>query len=241
MKKTITFLLIITACSCRQDDKGNVTSQTNVFEDSFIISKSNTITEKTSKITELELLIWENQQDSIRREILKRKTNNALKESFLQEFYIRNVARVSKDSLLVTIPFNLHGADCIAPDCYSTDVSFTFPFGDTLIFPERLPFREHEHGCVEKETKLSGMFHLKEKTERHINYHSNKPKRTLVLFSAGKENRAKAYYFAGLARDTINGENIFTITHDYNENDPHSIYPFTSWVLTTNEYEHFLD
>lgn len=242
MKKILAILLIITVCSCKQKVDGTNISQVNTSEDSIIVSQiPNTNSWKTNKITDQDLLNWEKQQDSIRSEILKSKTNKVLKESFLQEFYIRNVARVSNDSLFVTIPFDLHGPDCGAPDCYSTDISFSFPIGEKLIFPKRLTIREHEHGCVEKETQLTGTFQLTEQTNRHIIYHSDKPRRTLVLFNKDKENQAKAYYFTGLAKHIINGKNVYTITHDYNENDPNSIYPFTSWVLSTNEYEHFLN
>jgi hemerythrin superfamily protein len=38
----------------------------------------------------------------------------------------------------------------------------------------------------------------------------------------------------------INGKNIYKIMKDYNEEDENSIYPFTSWVLSTNDYENFI-
>ena len=147
---------------------------------------------------------------------------------------------VSKDSLFVTIPFDLHGADCGAPDCYSTDISFSFKFGDTLIFPKILQFQEHEHGCVDKEKQLKESFQLVEQTDKHIIYHSTKYKRTLVLFRSNKANGTTAYYFTEVGRNKINGKNIYNIVKDYNEEDKNSIYPFTSWDLTTNEYENFL-
>lgn len=72
---------------------------------------------------------WAQYQDSLRNVILKNKENNILKMSILQEMYIRNVVRISGDSLLFDIPFNL---------------KFSFKFNNTLIFPEEVLFQEHE-------------------------------------------------------------------------------------------------
>lgn len=183
---------------------------------------------------------WKKHEDSLRNEILESKKNKILKESFLQEMYIRKVVSDLKDSLSVTIPFNLHGPDCIAPDCYSTDLSFSFKLGDSLVFPEKLPFQEHEHGCVDKEKRLAGSFQLIEQTDKHVIYHSIKHKRTLVLFSSNDSCGTSAYYFAAVPPNKINGKNVYDIVKDYNEEDKNSIYPFTSWVLTTSQYENFL-
>lgn len=153
--------------------------------------------------------------------------------------YIRNVARPFKDSVFISIPFNLHGNDCIAQDCYSTDVSFSFKLGDTLKFPEKLYFREHEHGCVDKETRIADFFQLKELNTDLVIYCSDKSNRTIVLFRTKKESGAYAFYFTKVGPERINGKNVYKIMDKYNENDKNSIYPFTSWVLSTNEYENF--
>ena len=171
---------------------------------------------------------------------MKNKENEVLKKGFLQEIYIRNAVSISNDSLLFNIPFNLHGSDCGAPDCYSTDVSFTFKFSDTLIFPETLPFKEHEHGCIDKETHLTGNFKLVEQTDKHIIYHSRQYKRTLVLFSSKKYTETTAFYFTGVEQSKINGTNIYTIADITEDNFTEKNYPFTSWILTTNEYENFI-
>jgi hypothetical protein len=179
---------------------------------------------------------WSNRQDSIRNEILNRKENKMLKESFLQEMYIRDVVRVSNNSLFVVIPFNLHSFDCGAPDCYSTDVSFNFKLGDRLEFPKTLPFTEYEHGCVPEETKLSGTFKLQEETEKHVIYHSEEHKRTLVLFS-NKVIGTTAFYFVEVEENKINGKSVYEILEKDTDylNSFYSIY--RSWILTTNDYE----
>lgn len=181
---------------------------------------------------------WEKHQNSLRNEILKQKENKVLKESFLQEMYIRNVVCASNDSLFATIPFNLHSFDCGAPDCYSTDVSFSFKLGDTLKFPKILSFKEHEYGCVPEETKLSGTFQLMEQTEKHVIYYSTEHKRALILFSK-KVLGTTAFYFAKIEQDKINSKSVYEILEkDADFLDSFGIY--RSWVLTTNEYENFL-
>ena len=243
MRQILSFFAILIFCSC-----GEQTQQETPIQDKHVHSidsiekvdsfqKNKTTVKNEGKLTMLE---WENYQDSLRTEILKSKSNKVLKESFFQEMYIRNVVRILNDSLFVTIPFNLHGPDCGAPDCYSTDVSFSIKLDDTLIFPETLQFQEHEYGCVDNESKLSGVFQLVEQTNRHVIYHSTKQKRTLVLFSIDKESGTIAYYFTGVGHNRINGKNVYNFMPEFNEEETNSIYPYTSWVLTTKEYENFL-
>jgi len=241
MRQILTFLTILVLCSCGQENEQAKTSQNTISKDSSIMSLNSVTDDKVkNKTTEPEIVDWEKHQDSLRNEILNGKKNKFLRESFLQEMYIRNVVTISKDSLVVNIPFNLHGPDCGAPDCYSTDISFTFKLADIFIFPKNLQFQEHEHGCVDKELKLSGIFQLVEETENHVIYYSTKYKRTLVIFNSNEKNGTTAFYFTGVGQNRINGQNVYTIMNDYNEDDKNSIYPFTSWVLTTNEYENFI-
>ena len=236
MRQTLTFFIAVTFCFCGQKSKQIATAKDSVSTNSIDTSSTQKIEDKTKEPTTLE---WEKHEDFLRNEILNHKDNKTLKESFLQEMYIRNVVRVLKDSVLVNIPFNLHGPDCGAPDCYSTDISFGFRFSDTLAFPKDIQFQEYEHGCVDKEKRLTGRFKLIEQTNRYIIYHSINYKRTLVLFSSNKENGTTAYYFTGIGRNNINGKNVYKIVEDYDEENKNSIYPFTSWTLTTNEYEDF--
>lgn len=189
---------------------------------------------------EEELVEWEKYEDSLRKEILRRKENKILKESFLQEMYIRNAVTVSEDSLFFKIPFDLHGPDCGASDCYSTDISFRFRLGDTLTFPKFLRIDEHEHGCVPKETRLAIDFQLVEQTDKYVVYHSVSLKRTLILFSSNEYTSTTAYYFTDVEQNSINGKNLFNIEKDYDSGDKESVYPFVSRMLTSNEYEHFL-
>jgi hypothetical protein len=241
MKRILPFLILIFFCSCEQQNKPSDTISS--FIDTVDASKGprkNRTQIAENNEPELANLEWRKYEDSLRNEILKSKKNNILKESFLQELYIRNVITVLEDSLLIIIPFDIHSNDCGAPDCYKTDVSFSFKLGNTLRFPEKLQFQEHEHGCVDKETKISGIFQLIELNDKHVIYHSIKYNRTLVLFRNNKESGAYAYYCTGVEQNRITGRNVYKIINDFIEEDSTSIFPYTSWVLSTAEYENFL-
>ena len=237
MNQILTFLTILILCSCGQQSEQTTTSVDEVSADSVNTSDNSETNEEAQNNPVYD---WQQHQDSLRSEILKSKESEVLKKSFLQEIYIRNVVSISNDSLLFNIPFNLHGPDCGAPDCYSTDIRFSFKFSDTLIFPKNLPFKEHEHGCIDKETHLSGNFKLVEQTDKHIIYHSKQHKRTLVLFNSKEYTETLAFFFTGVEQNKINGTNIYTISDMSEENFTEKDYPFTSWILTTNEYENFV-
>lgn len=188
-------------------------------------------------------LAWKDYQDAVRKELLLHKENGVVKESLLQEMYIRNVVTVVGDSVLVSIPFNLHGPDCGAPDCYVTDVSFGWLLGvgDTLVFPEKLSFLEYEYGCIVQERVLKGTFELVEQTARHVIYHAPRQRRTLVLLGSNEIYGTTAYYFTDVGRHSINAKNIYDIINNYSRDNIGPAYPFTSWILSTSEYEHFLE
>jgi hypothetical protein len=223
MKQILPFFFFVVLCSCEQTSKPAT-------------SPGTIPTDKAEQQTESARPQQEKHADPSQNALSRRKENKIRKESFLQEMYVRNVATVLRDSLFMSIPFNVHGPDCGAPDCYSTDVRFGFPFADTLLFPKIVRFHEHEHGCVDREKKLSGYFQLVGQNTKQVIYYSGKPKRTLVLFSSKHENGAAAWYFTGLEKDRINEQNVSAIMKEYDEEDKNAIYPFTSWLLTTNEY-----
>ena len=241
MKQIHAFFIMITFCACGQSGEQRKQTQSDIpVNDVSIADTSKESKKLEDKAFELMMAEWEKHEDSLRNVILERKENIVLKESFMQEMYIRDVVKVSNDNLFIIIHFDLHGPDCGAPDCYTNEVSFSFRLGDTLIFPQKLQFREHLHGCVSKEERLTGDFELIEQTDRHIIYYSAAHKRTLVLFSSNKECGTTAYYFTDIKHNRVNGDNLYNITKDYNEEDENAIYPFTSSALTINEYEVFL-
>jgi hypothetical protein len=60
------------------------------------------------------------------------------------------------------------------------------------------------------------------------------------LFRSNKESSGYVFYFTKIGPNRITGKNIYRIIENYNEEDKNSIYPFTSTILSTTEYENFL-
>lgn len=238
MKLKLVFPCLLALFSCEQADKslGKESSSRDSLQS---IAQANSNPSNTSEKAKIEHFDFQSHEDSLRKLILERKENKILKNSFLQELYLRNVAQVSNDSVVLKLSFNLHGPDCGAPDCYATLVRVAFKIGKQVVFPKSLPFQEHEEGCMEKENALSGSFQLLEQNSDVVIYYSQKEKRTLVLFSSNKDFGTTAFYFCNVSK-RIHAKDLKTIIQHYDESDPNSIYPFTSWILTTNEYENFL-
>jgi len=184
-------------------------------------------------------LSWAEEQLVLRNQILIGLENNILKESFLQEFYIRRVARVNSDTVYVAIGFNLHGNDCGAPDCYQTDLRFHIKLGDSLQFPDSLPYKEREYGCIGDSSSVSGVFQLLDQSSEHLVYSSIKPRRTLVLYSSREECGNYALYFNSPNPDRIDAKNMDKLMKELEQGKDVDRYPYRSWALTTFEYGFF--
>lgn len=181
---------------------------------------------------------WKQHQDSLREFILNSKESEILKNSFLQEMYIRDVVALKNNRVHINIFFDIHGLDCGAPDCYQTELYFNFELGDSLKFPKKVPFTVHEYGCIENGINLNDLFQLKEENENIVIYTSSKGKCVLVLFSNNDKSGNYAYYFDDIDLDLINVRNIMNILNQQEEED--AIIPYKSWLLSINEYENFL-
>lgn len=209
------WLSFLVLCACNSADNQHNPKKTELHNQ-----------EKATEKTEHSAIIETRDQAAL---------NEMLQHSFLQEFYARKVVSVSGDSITVKIPFNLHGADCGAPDCYTTEVRFGFRPGKEFNFPKRLKFRESEDGCIEETYRLNSVFELIEKTDKHVIYHCPKVKRTLVLFRSATTTGTGAYYFTYVNRNTVTGKNVYTIMSNYNEEDKNALYPFTCTTLSVTE------
>ena len=185
------------------------------------------------RYTDMEL--WQMHQDSLRTVLLHSKENKLLKESILQEIYIRDVVKIKQNMLHFFIPLDMHGFSCMAPDCYSTDLSFEFPLKDKLVFPEEIVIAEHEHGCVDKETKIKGTFTRREVTAKGVLYRSDKLDRTMIIL-----DKANVWYFSGPGSKEVTIKGLDTWFDNYISEDTQTVlHPYYSWILTTNEYENF--
>lgn len=186
------------------------------------------------------LSAWEKQNDSIRTALLTAKENDLLKESFFQEFYLRDAIEALGDSLYFNIRFDLHGLDCGTPDCYGTDLSFYMKLGDFIEFPKNLYVLADENGCLDKENLKMGEFQLIDHTQEYVIYHCPKLRNSLVLFSQRKESQGQAFYLEDADASTVNSTNVSTLFREFSSEDEDSLSPYMSWILETNDYVNFL-
>ncbi|SIR26804.1 hypothetical protein [Maribacter ulvicola] len=221
------FSLLIISCSSKEKKK-KINEPTEI-----IIEKKIT---KNNELTNLELT-FEEIQDSLRKQLLKSKTNNNLKSSILQELYIRGLVNQEDDKFKFKLPFNLHGFDCGAPDCYSTDIKFNIPVKNPFEFPKKIDFNLKEHGCgIENDILENGTFELVEQSTQFVNYYSKKQKSNLIIIA----DKRKLYYFADQKPNAIKVDLIDKMFEEYNEKDIEEIAPYQSTTMTTNEYENFI-
>lgn len=221
------FSLLIISCgskekTSRKDDYTGTSEKT--------ISQNNTLI--NSKLS------FEKTQDSLRKTLLNSKPNENLKSSILQELYIRGLVNQVDDKIKFNLPFNLHGLDCGTPDCYSTDILFEITAKNPIIFPEIINFKLLEHGCdIEQEITESGVFKLVEQSSKYVNYYSENQKSNLIIL-----NEKKAlYYFTDVKPNIIKINLLDKIFDEYSELNLNALTPYQSTIMTTNEYENFIE
>lgn len=224
MKKFLAILIVLFAFGCSGElQKENITEKIKV----------DTTTEMNVNIQS-----WDEKQDSLRKLILESKENEMLKTSFVQEMYIRDVVILKNNILHFNIFFDIHGNDCVAPDCYQTELYFNFKFDNKFIFPKTIPFVVHEYGCIENGKNFSDEFQLIEENQKYVIYSCKKQNCSLVLFANNIEYDNYAYYFDNVEYGMINSGSIDEILNSQEEEN--AIIPYKSWILSTNEYENFL-
>lgn len=221
------FSLLILSCSSKEKKEELTEQKEIVFEKSIT---------KKKKVFNAELT-FEETQDSLRIVLLNSKPNENLKSSILQELYIRGLVNQKNNKIKFELPFNLHGFDCGAPDCYSTDITFEITAKEPIELPKTVNFKLLEHGCgIEREKSENGTFELIEQSPKYVNYYSKKQQSNLVILG----EKRKLYYFPDTKPNSIKVELIDKMLHAYNEEDKNAIVPYQSIIMTTNEYENFI-
>ena len=223
------FFLILLIFSCSTNEKKKeINERPDVLQENLFTDNDN--------VTNTELT-FEETQDSLRISLLNSKPNENLKSSILQELYIRGLVNQIDDKIKFELPFNLHGFDCGAPDCYSTDITFEITAKEPIEFPKKINFKLSEHGCgIENEISENGIFELVEQSPTYVNYYSKKQQSNLVILG---EKRG-LYYFPDTKPNSIKVKLIDKIFDEYNEEDENAIVPYQSTIMTTNEYENFI-
>lgn len=220
----VLFSLLLFACSSKENKKETVEQVEVKADEKMHETNEVTTTEKS----------FEETQDSLRKVLLSFKPKENLKSSLLQEFYIRGLVNQKGDSIYFVLPFNLHGLDCGAPDCYSTDITFKIPSNEPIEFPDKIDFTLYEHGCIDIEKTKNSVFKLKENSVGYVNYFSEELKSNLIIKKNGE-----LYYYPHLKTNSINVKTVNKMFEN-NEFEDAEIAPFQSTVMTSNEYEHFI-
>ena len=182
-------------------------------------------------------LTFEETQDSLLKVLIKSKPNKNLKASILRELYIRGIVNQEGDKISFDLPFNLHGLDCGAPDCYSTEISFKIEYTEPVEFPEIIKFDLFEHGCIDNEIRISGKFKLSEKSTEFVNYFSKDLKSNLII-----KRNGRLYYFPHDETSSVRVQTIDKKFESYEFEDADFV-PYQSTVMTSQSqnYKYFIE
>jgi hypothetical protein len=164
------FVFLLFGCSSKEKEEETIKGV-----EVIPIEKNN-----ETKATTVEMS-FEEVQDSLRKVLLNSKLNENLKSSLFQELYIRGLVVEENDEISLDLPFNLHGLDGGAPDCYSTDLSFKIPSNTPIEFPEKIDVKLYQYGCVDQEETINSTFIQKEKSEEYVNYFSEELRSNLII------------------------------------------------------------
>ncbi|UKN02449.1 hypothetical protein K6119_02800 [Paracrocinitomix mangrovi] len=178
---------------------------------------------------------YQKEQDSLRKVLMELKESTALKESILQELYLRSNAEIEGDLVKVGIDFNLHGFDCGAPDCYSTSLSFSFPQSELKQMPDKIEVTISETGCVDKEYNTISKFHKKAFQKEFVIYGNNK-NQYLVIYNYDPEIVDYALFFDNLDTQPTK-ENAMHVLSLFEESEEYEDVPYRSRNLSFVEYE----
>jgi len=221
-------VIFFTINSCAEKSKKN-----DAAEQTMVIADLNINEEK--KIVNPQQT-FEETQDSLRKRLIKSKPNENLKLSILQELYIRGLVNQVNDKIIFNLPFDLHGLDCGAPDCYSTDISFEISSNDSVQFPKTINFNLFEHGCIDQEISTKGVFNLVEESSEYINYFSKKLKSNLIIKKDGQ-----VYYYPHGKTNTISVKTLNKMFENYEFEKENVIVPYRLTIMEKNEYQSFIE
>lgn len=228
----ILFLILCLSCSSDSNQKPITQTEQAAMNEGFVDLPADSLYEKVTASSEQTFDEWE---DSLRNALMASKPNENLKSSVLQEVYIRGLANQVKDQFVFELPFDLHGFDCGAPDCYSTDLRFSIPATSPVTFPKTIEVSLFEHGCVEQEHTEEAQFELKENTPNLVNYFSAPLKSNLIIKKSGE-----LYYYPHQQKTSVLAATLDERIENFDFEKEDKIAPYQSTTMTTVEYELFL-
>jgi len=177
---------------------------------------------------------FQKRQDSLRGELLKIKNDELLLNTVFEEHYIRGLVINESNFLKFILPFNLHALDCGAPDCYTTELTFEISSNAPLKIPLNVIINGATYGCIE-DKNWSSDFALVELNEQLVNFYSAELQSNLYFTKKGR-----LIYFPHEKGKSISLNELDKM-YDRWEFDDAAIVPYLSTVMTTSEYDYFLN
>lgn len=174
-------------------------------------------------------------QDSLRNELLKTKNDKVLLNTVFEEHYIRGLIKNEKNNLKFILPFDLHGPDCGAPDCYTTELKFEIPNKIPLLLPKKMIINGIEFGCIEKKQKWTSEFELVESNKQIVNYYSAELKSNLYFTKKGR-----LIFFPHNKEESLSLKLIDEMYENW-EFENSEFAPYETTVMNSMEYEIFLN
>ncbi|MDP8051245.1 hypothetical protein [Pasteurella atlantica] len=228
-------LLTLTACDFHTSVITPLSSQYVDISKSLLPEKIFKGSDSQNKKQNSAKLTFEEEQEAIRQLLLNSKPNENIKSNpILQDLYIKGLVKQIDNKIHFNIPFNLHGLDCGAPDCYSSDLTFEIIATTPIQFPKKIDFTLLEHGCgIENAILKKGVFELVEASPKYVNYYSKQQNSHLVI-----QERA-VYYFPDTKPNEIKVKSIKKI---FKEGDEDKI-PYQSTIMNAvySEFEFLLN
>ena len=229
--RLLTLLLSIFFISC---------STTNTRDENKELNAKSTDGIKSNELG-AQIDIWKAEQDSLRKVLLSKKTNKALKSTILEELYILDLVKVKNEKLNFILPFSIHGRDCGAPDCYKNTLVFSFNLSDTLNLPSIIQYTDQLSGtCIDKEETITGEFNLIEQSPDYITYYDPINKSSLSILKNDKR-KDHLYYFIDINKDQAKASLIYDLIDNYDETDEKTLFPYRCLSLVKRDYSLYLE
>lgn len=139
----------------------------------------------------------------------------------LKEF---GFVQVQNQNISISLPFDLHGFDCGAPDCYTTLVTFNWSLSDSPNFPSKLPYVEKDSGCGEDGTPIKGTFNLVISDSNTVHLQDKINQRNLIIKSSD-QRKEFVYYFTEMDVEISRFDQLMAEINE-RDSDAQGVVPF---------------
>ncbi|MFA7326465.1 MAG: hypothetical protein WC121_07375 [Candidatus Kapaibacterium sp.] len=155
--------------------------------------------------------------------------------SVLRVPFLSGMVKSSDNKFECNFSFDLHGFDCSAPDCYTTNLKFIIPILNPLNFPNEIDIEYSELGCgIDSIVSKVLNFKLIEENSNYLNYYSVLESSYLFIFKEDK-HKEYVYYFPNTMGEILKISELDSIIKNYNDNV--NLVPNRISKIVTLDYE----